>query len=117
MDGTQVGLIGILAGIVGLLIAAMLYKKVDSIKIENEMYQSKVNYTCEDDLKCGMNQTLEIGSKAPNFNLPNQNGNVLQIQFKVSIEWYGWLMEKELPASDVTDLILEEFSDSGASSD
>nr|MBC8517898.1 sodium/proton-translocating pyrophosphatase [Euryarchaeota archaeon] len=36
MDGTQVGLIGIGAGIVGLLIAAMLYKKVDSIKIENE---------------------------------------------------------------------------------
>ena len=36
---------------------------------------------------------------------------------KISIEWYGWLMEKELQASDVTDLILEEFSDSGASSD
>jgi K(+)-stimulated pyrophosphate-energized sodium pump len=36
MDGTQVGLIGIGAGIVGLLIAAMLYKKVDSIEIENE---------------------------------------------------------------------------------
>jgi hypothetical protein len=30
---------------------------------------------------------------------------------KISIEWYGWLMEKDLPASDVTDLILEEFSD------
>ena len=29
----------------------------------------------------------------------------------ISIEWYGWLMEKELPASDVTDSILEEFSD------
>ena len=36
MDGTQVGLIGIGTGIVGLLIAAMLYKKIDSIKIENE---------------------------------------------------------------------------------
>ena len=36
MDGTDLGLIGIGAGIVGLLIAAMLYKKVDSIKIENE---------------------------------------------------------------------------------
>ncbi|MDP6741842.1 MAG: sodium-translocating pyrophosphatase [Candidatus Thalassarchaeaceae archaeon] len=36
MEGTQVGLIGIGAGIVGLLIAAMLYKKVDSIEIENE---------------------------------------------------------------------------------
>ena len=30
---------------------------------------------------------------------------------KISIEWYGWLMEKELPASDVTDSILEEFND------
>ena len=36
MDGTQVGLIGIGTGIVGLLIAAMLYKKIVSIKIENE---------------------------------------------------------------------------------
>ena len=36
MDGTQVGLIGIGTGIVGLLIAAMLYKKIDSIKIKNE---------------------------------------------------------------------------------
>ncbi|HJL59215.1 MAG TPA: sodium/proton-translocating pyrophosphatase, partial [Candidatus Thalassarchaeaceae archaeon] len=36
MEGTDVGLIGIGAGIVGLLIAAMLYKKVDSIEIENE---------------------------------------------------------------------------------
>lgn len=30
---------------------------------------------------------------------------------QISIEWYGWLMKKELPASDVTDSILEEFSD------
>ena len=30
---------------------------------------------------------------------------------KISIEWYGWLMEKELPASEVTDSILEEFND------
>jgi K(+)-stimulated pyrophosphate-energized sodium pump len=36
MEGEQVGLIGIGAGIVGLLIAAMLYKKVNSIEIENE---------------------------------------------------------------------------------
>ena len=36
MDGIQIGLIGIGTGIVGLLIAAMLYKKIDSIKIENE---------------------------------------------------------------------------------
>ena len=29
---------------------------------------------------------------------------------KISIEWYGWLMEKELPDCEVTDAILEEFS-------
>ena len=29
---------------------------------------------------------------------------------KISIEWYGWLMEKELPDCEVTDVILEEFS-------
>ena len=28
---------------------------------------------------------------------------------KISIEWYGWLMEKELPDCEVTDAILEEF--------
>ena len=28
---------------------------------------------------------------------------------KISIEWYGWLMEKNLPDCDVTDAILEEF--------
>ena len=28
---------------------------------------------------------------------------------KISIEWYGWLMEKELPSCEVTDEILEEF--------
>ena len=28
---------------------------------------------------------------------------------KISIEWYGWLMEKELPESEVTEAILEEF--------
>ena len=28
---------------------------------------------------------------------------------KISIEWYGWLMEKELPDCEVTDTILEEF--------
>jgi len=36
---------------------------------------------------------------------------------QISIEWYGWLMKKELPTSNVTDSILEEFSDSGSSSD
>jgi len=30
---------------------------------------------------------------------------------KISIEWYGWLMEKELPDCEVTDTILEEFND------
>jgi len=29
---------------------------------------------------------------------------------KISIEWYGWLMEKELPDCEVTNAILEEFS-------
>ena len=28
---------------------------------------------------------------------------------KISIEWYGWLMEKELPGCEVTDAILEEY--------
>ena len=27
----------------------------------------------------------------------------------ISIEWYGWLMEKKLPNCEVTDAILEEF--------
>tara|TARA_B100001250_G_C19187424_1_gene523686 strand:- start:254 stop:538 length:285 start_codon:yes stop_codon:yes gene_type:complete len=30
---------------------------------------------------------------------------------KISIEWYGWLMEKELPDCEVTTSILEEFND------
>jgi len=30
---------------------------------------------------------------------------------RISIEWYGWLMEKELPDCKVTDAILEEFGD------
>ena len=28
---------------------------------------------------------------------------------KISIEWYGWLMEKDLPDCEVTDSILKEF--------
>ena len=28
----------------------------------------------------------------------------------ISIEWYGWLMEKELPDCEVTNAILEKFS-------
>ena len=30
---------------------------------------------------------------------------------KISIEWYGWLMEKELPDCEVTDSIVEKFTD------
>tara|TARA_B100001029_G_scaffold178063_1_gene183956 strand:+ start:1222 stop:1671 length:450 start_codon:yes stop_codon:yes gene_type:complete len=30
---------------------------------------------------------------------------------KISIEWYGWLMEKNLPECEVTDSILEKFND------
>ncbi len=30
---------------------------------------------------------------------------------KISIEWYGWLMEKDLPDCKVTDAILKEFKD------
>ena len=29
----------------------------------------------------------------------------------ISIEWYGWLMEKELPDCEVTDTIVEKFTD------
>ena len=29
---------------------------------------------------------------------------------KISIEWYGWLMEKELPDCEVTDAILKELN-------
>ena len=36
MDGEQVGVIGIGAGLFGLVIAFMLYRKVDSIEIKNE---------------------------------------------------------------------------------
>ena len=36
MDGELLGMIGMGAGLFGLLIAFMLYKKVDSIEIENE---------------------------------------------------------------------------------
>ena len=30
---------------------------------------------------------------------------------QISIEWYGWLMKKDLPDCEVTDWILEEFKD------
>ncbi|MEC9120401.1 MAG: sodium-translocating pyrophosphatase [Candidatus Thermoplasmatota archaeon] len=36
MDGEQIGMMGMGAGILGLLIAFMLYRKVDSIEIENK---------------------------------------------------------------------------------
>ena len=29
---------------------------------------------------------------------------------KISIEWYGWLMEKDLPDCEVTDAILKEYN-------
>ena len=29
---------------------------------------------------------------------------------KISIEWYGWLMEKDLPDCEVTDSILEKYN-------
>ena len=29
---------------------------------------------------------------------------------KISIEWYGWLMEKDLPDCEVTDSILKKFN-------
>ena len=36
MEGTEVGMIGIGAGVFGLIVAFLLYKKVDSIEIKNE---------------------------------------------------------------------------------
>ena len=36
MDGEQIAMMGMGAGILGLLIAFMLYRKVDSIEIENK---------------------------------------------------------------------------------
>ena len=36
MDGEQLGMIGIAAGLFGLVVAFFLYNKVNSIKIENE---------------------------------------------------------------------------------
>ena len=36
MDGEQIGMMGMGAGILGLLIAFMLYRKVDAIEIENK---------------------------------------------------------------------------------
>ena len=30
---------------------------------------------------------------------------------QISIEWYGWLMKKDLPDCEVTESILEEFKD------
>ena len=36
MEGTEVGMLGIGAGVFGLMIAFLLYRKVDSIEIKNE---------------------------------------------------------------------------------
>ena len=30
---------------------------------------------------------------------------------KISLEWYGWLMEKDLPKCEVTEAIVEKFTD------
>ena len=35
MEGTEVGMLGIGAGVFGLMIAFLLYRKVDSIEIKN----------------------------------------------------------------------------------
>ena len=36
MDGEQLGMYGMMAGLFGLVVAFMLYRKVDSIEIENK---------------------------------------------------------------------------------
>ena len=36
MDGEQLGMYGMIAGLLGLVVAFMLYRKVDSIEIENK---------------------------------------------------------------------------------
>ena len=40
MEGTEVGMLGIGAGVFGLMIAFLLYRKVDSIEIKNENIES-----------------------------------------------------------------------------
>ena len=57
-----------------------------------------------------MNQTLEIGNKAPNFNLPNQNGNSVRLD-----DFAGrWLVVYFYPRDDTSGCTIEakEFTDS-----
>ena len=57
-----------------------------------------------------MNQTLEIGNKAPNFNLPNQNGNSVRLA-----DFAGrWLVVYFYPRDDTPGCTIEakEFTDS-----
>jgi len=57
-----------------------------------------------------MNQTLEIGNKAPNFNLPNQNGNSVRLD-----DFAGrWLVVYFYPRDDTPGCTIEakEFTDS-----
>ena len=50
-----------------------------------------------------MNQTLEIGNKAPNFNLPNQNGNSVRLD-----DFAGrWLVVYFYPRDDTPDCTVE----------
>lgn len=57
-----------------------------------------------------MNQTLEIGNKAPNFNLPNQNENSVRLD-----DFAGrWLVVYFYPRDDTPGCTIEakEFTDS-----
>ena len=57
-----------------------------------------------------MNKTLEIGNKAPNFNLPNQNGNSVRLD-----DFAGrWLVVYFYPRDDTPGCTIEakEFTDS-----
>ena len=57
-----------------------------------------------------MNQMLEIGNRAPNFNLPNQNGNSVRLD-----DFAGrWLVVYFYPRDDTSGCTIEakEFTDS-----
>ena len=47
------------------------------------------------------NEMTEVLTEFPHLKDPKTGGPLMD---RTSIEWYGWLMEKDLPASDVTDL-------------
>jgi peroxiredoxin Q/BCP len=57
-----------------------------------------------------MNQTLKIGNKAPNFNLPNQNGNSVRLDDFAD----RWLVVYFYPRDDTPGCTIEakEFTDS-----